>query len=83
MKLIIKFFPEITIKTRQVRKRFVAQLKGNLKLLLADIDPEARVTGSWDSLEINLGSDRQLQQLCIARLKNTPGIAHFLEVHAG
>lgn len=81
MKLIIKFFPEITIKTRQVRKRFVAQLKGNLKLLLADIDPEARVTGSWDSLEINLGSDRQLQQLCIARLKNTPGIAHFLEVH--
>ena len=81
MKLIIKFFPEITIKSRQVRKRFVAQLKGNLKLLLSDIDPAARVNGNWDSLEVNLGSDKALQLRCIERLKNTPGIAHLSEVH--
>ena len=55
MKLIIKFFPEITIKSRQVRKRFVAQLKGNLKKVLSAVDPQARVNGNWDSLEVNLG----------------------------
>lgn len=80
MKLIIKFFPEITIKSRQVRKRFIAQLKGNLKKVLAAIDPQARVNGNWDSLEVNLGSDPALQQQCIERLCNTPGIAHFFAV---
>ncbi len=81
MKLIIKFFPEITIKTRQVRKRFVSQLKANLRLLVPAIDPHARITGGWDSLEIVLGDDLLTQQRVIERLSNTPGIAHVLEVH--
>ncbi|HDZ56847.1 MAG TPA: tRNA 4-thiouridine(8) synthase ThiI [Pseudomonas xinjiangensis] len=81
MKLIIKFFPEITIKTRQVRKRFVSQLKSNLRLLMAAIDSQAKVNGSWDSLQVVLGPDPELQARAIERLCNTPGIAHFLEVH--
>lgn len=80
MKLIIKFFPEITIKTRPVRKRFVSQLKANLRLLLPDADPQARLTGGWDSLEVVLSDDPALQARAIARLRDTPGIAHFLEV---
>ncbi len=81
MKLIIKFFPEITIKTRPVRKRFIQQLKGNLKTVLKAIDGDARVSGNWDFLEVSLGADPTLQQRCIERLRNTPGIAHFVEVH--
>ncbi|UAW98218.1 tRNA 4-thiouridine(8) synthase ThiI [Halopseudomonas nanhaiensis] len=81
MKLIIKFFPEITIKTRPVRKRFIQQLKGNLKTVLKAIDPEARVSGNWDFLEVSLGTDPAVQKRCIERLRNTPGIAHFVEVH--
>ncbi len=80
MKLIIKFFPEITIKTRPVRKRFVSQLKANLRLLLAEADPCARLTGGWDSLEVVLGDDPALQARAIERLRETPGIAHFVEV---
>jgi tRNA uracil 4-sulfurtransferase len=80
MKLIIKFFPEITIKTRPVRKRFVSQLKANLRLLLPEADPQARLTGGWDSLEVVLGDDPVLQARAIARLRDTPGIAHFVEV---
>lgn len=80
MKLIIKFFPEITIKTRQVRKRFVHQLKTNVRVLLTAIDPGVKVGGSWDSLEVVLGDDPSVQQRCIQRLCNTPGIAHILEV---
>jgi tRNA uracil 4-sulfurtransferase len=80
MKLIIKFFPEITIKTRPVRKRFVSQLKANLRLLLPEVDPRARITGGWDSLEVVLGDDPAHQAAAIERLRNTPGIAHFVEV---
>lgn len=81
MKLIIKFFSEITIKTPQVRKRFVKQLKVNLKALLQPIDPEARVNGTWDSLEVQTGDDPQRQAAVIKRLCNTPGISHIHEVH--
>lgn len=81
MKLIIKFFSEITIKTKPVRKRFVRQLKGNLRVLLPRIDPEARVNGTWDSLEVSTGQNPQLQARVIDCLQHTPGISHILEVH--
>ncbi|EZQ17884.1 tRNA s(4)U8 sulfurtransferase [Halopseudomonas bauzanensis] len=81
MKLIIKFFAEITIKSPQVRKRFVSQLRKNLKVLLKPIDPELRIAGNWDSLEIITGDDPALQAQVIERLQNTPGINHIHEVH--
>src|SRR5690606_3685422 len=79
MKLIIKFFAEITIKSPQVRKRFVQQLRKNLKALLKPIDPELRITGNWDSLEIITGDD-PVQAQVIERLQHTPGINHIHEV---
>jgi len=80
MKLIIKFFAEITIKSPQVRKRFVSQLRKNLKVLLKPIDPELRINGNWDSLEVVTGDDPALQARVIERLCNTPGINHIHEV---
>src|SRR5690554_6649970 len=80
MKLIIKFFAEITIKSPQVRKRFVSQLRKNLKVLLKPIDPEVRLSGNWDSLEVITGDDPLLQARIIERLTNTPGINHIHEV---
>src|SRR5690606_12061321 len=80
MKLIIKFFAEITIKSPQVRKRFVQQLRKNLKALLKPIDPELRITGNWDSLEIITGDDPAVQAQVIERLQHTPGINHIHEV---
>ncbi|TVP88071.1 MAG: tRNA 4-thiouridine(8) synthase ThiI [Pseudomonadaceae bacterium] len=80
MKLLIKFFAEITIKTTPVRKRFVKQLKVNLRGLLAEIDPALRVHGSWDSLQIEgVGADNLAATLdCLQR---TPGISQIQEVH--
>ncbi|GGJ02418.1 tRNA uracil 4-sulfurtransferase ThiI [Halopseudomonas pertucinogena] len=80
MKLIIKFFAEVTIKSPQVRKRFVSQLRKNLKVLLRAIDPEIRLTGTWDSLEVVVGDDTAVQTQVLERLKNTPGINHIHEV---
>lgn len=80
MKLIIKFFAEITIKSPQVRKRFVSQLRKNLKVLLKPIDPQLCLSGRWDSLEVTTGEDPAVQAQVIERLKNTPGINHIHEV---
>src|SRR5690606_34739955 len=73
MKLIIKFFAEVTIKSPQVRKRFVSQLRKNLKVLLKAIDPDVRISGNWDSREDITGDDPALQRALLARLRNTPG----------
>lgn len=80
MKLIIKFFAEVTIKSPQVRKRFVSQLRKNLKVLLRAVDPQVRLTGTWDSLEVMTGDDPAIQARIIERLQNTPGINHVHEV---
>ena len=80
MKLIIKFFAEVTIKSPQVRKRFISQLRKNLKVLLKPIDPQVQLSGNWDSLEVITGDDSAMQAQIIERLQNTPGINHIHEV---
>ncbi|MFC3609404.1 tRNA uracil 4-sulfurtransferase ThiI [Stutzerimonas tarimensis] len=82
MKLIVKVFPEITIKSRPVRKRFIRQLVKNIRAVLRDLDPELRIEGEWDNLELETAvSDPRTLRDLIERLSCTPGIAHFLEVH--
>ncbi len=80
MKLLIKFFAEITIKTTPVRKRFVKQLKINLRGLLAEIDPSLRVHGAWDSLQIE-GVRASNLSATLDCLQRTPGISQIQEVH--
>ncbi|MBB1518994.1 tRNA uracil 4-sulfurtransferase ThiI [Aquipseudomonas guryensis] len=82
MKLIVKVFPEITIKSRPVRKQFIRQLGKNIRAVLRDLDPELRVDGVWDNLEVETQvSDSKLLGEMVERLSCTPGIAHFLEIN--
>jgi thiamine biosynthesis protein ThiI len=81
MKFIVKFFPEITIKSRPVRKQFVKRLYDNLRKLLRAIDPDVEVVRDWDKLTVvSSDFDEQRMQEFIVVLSNTPGIAHFLDV---
>ena len=82
MKLIIKVFPEITIKSRPVRKNFIRQLVKNIRVVLRDLDPDVRVEGVWDNitLETALDEPRLLAEMK-QRLACIPGIGQFLEVH--
>mgnify|MGYP001556656092 CR=1 FL=1 len=48
MKFVVKYFSEITIKSKPVRRRFVRQLAENLRAVLKEIDPEVLVQRSWD-----------------------------------
>ncbi|MCU9947246.1 tRNA uracil 4-sulfurtransferase ThiI [Pseudomonas sp. PDM13] len=82
MKLIIKVFPEITIKSRPVRKHFIRQLAKNIRVVLRDLDPEVEVSGIWDNLElVTTQTDPKLLAEMVERLTCTPGITHFLEVN--
>ncbi|MCB2585227.1 hypothetical protein KQ751_15845, partial [Listeria monocytogenes] len=80
MKLIVKTFQEIPIKSRPVRKRVIRQLAKNIRAVLRDLDPELKVEGEWDNLEVETAVvDAQARREMIERLTCTPGIGHFLE----
>jgi thiamine biosynthesis protein ThiI len=82
MKLIVKVFPEITIKSPPVRKRFIRQLARNIRLVVRDLDPQLVVTGVWDNLEVETRvEDPKVLREITERLSCTPGIAHFLHVN--
>jgi len=59
MKFIIKLFPEITIKSRPVRKMFIVQLRRNIKQTLLHYDIESKVQGNWDHVEVVIPDDSQ------------------------
>ena len=81
MMFLVKLFPEITIKSRPVRRRLVRQLRKNLRMILKSIDSEVVVTGDWDCLEIQTSTlDESQHALVVEAISNTPGISQFLEV---
>ncbi|MEX0965237.1 MAG: tRNA uracil 4-sulfurtransferase ThiI [Pseudohongiellaceae bacterium] len=81
MLFLVKLFPEITIKTRPVRRRFIRQLRKNIRAVLAELDPDVSVIGEWDSLEVETSTaSAEVNAQVSTRLACTPGIAKFLEV---
>ncbi len=81
MKFIVKFFPEITIKSKPVRKQFVKQLYDNLRKLLRAVDPGVEFVRDWDKLTVVASEQGAgLKQEYVEILSHTPGIAHFLDV---
>ncbi|URJ30773.1 tRNA uracil 4-sulfurtransferase ThiI [Candidatus Blochmannia vicinus (nom. nud.)] len=76
MKIIIKFSPEITIKSRAVRIFFIKILIVNIKTILKKNKEPTSIIRHWDYLEIRSNNN---QKIC-AILTNIPGIHHFLLV---
>ena len=81
MQFIVKFFPEITIKSKPVRKQFVKQLRNNLRNCLRLVDPAIEVASDWDKITVLCpGVDEALREQIIEVLSCTSGIAHSLDV---
>lgn len=81
MKLFVKPFAEITIKSRPVRRQFIRQLSKNIRLTLRDLDPQLTTSGEWDNIDITSSlTEPAAQQQVFERLRNLPGIAHFYQV---
>ena len=81
MKLIVKVFSEIIIKSPPVRKQFIRQLAKNIRTVLRDLDPALVVGGVWDNLEVQtrITEPKTLHEMT-ERLSCMPGIANFLQV---
>jgi thiamine biosynthesis protein ThiI len=81
MLFLVKLFPEITIKTRPVRRRFIRQLRKNIRSVLSEFDSAVSVAGEWDNLEVTTSTDNpEVIAQISERLACTPGIAKFLHV---
>ena len=82
MKFIVKLFPEITIKSRPVRKRFIQRLQSNLKIILHRIEPKIKVVHLWDRIDIHCPPQAHgFYDEIVTALGDTPGIAHVIQVH--
>jgi thiamine biosynthesis protein ThiI len=81
MQFTVKFFPEITIKSRPVRLQLVKQLRDNIKAQLKTLQPQPLVVRDWDKITITVpeGGDALREQI-IDVLNRTAGIAYFLDV---
>ncbi len=81
IKFIVKFFPEITIKSKPVRRQFVRQLAGNVKQVLRDIDVNVDVKREWDKLVVSSNlTDPSVGPQLVDALGRISGIAYFLDV---
>lgn len=82
MKLVVKFFSEIAIKSKPVRRRFVDKLAENVRAVLRDIDPAVEVRRHWDKLEIQCAADAASQRRMVEALAHVSGITYILEVQS-
>lgn len=81
MLFVVRFSPEIIIKSRDVRHRNIRVLRRSLRTQSARIHPDIRVQGDWDSLEVEVpDAAAPAQEQVIRLLEHTPGIALFLQV---
>lgn len=83
MHFIVKVFSEIIIKSPPVRKRFIKQLRDNLRKLLADKGVQVDVQRDWEKIEIVAedANDSVIAQVSEV-LAHTPGIANFSLIKA-
>ena len=81
MKFIVKFFPEIMMKSKPVRRRFSKMLQGNIRNVLTNYDEDVKVILEWDKIIVRTENEsEENKETLITMLSSTPGIAHFLEV---
>lgn len=81
MLFVIKFFPEITIKSKAVRKQMARRLKDNLYTTLRPIDRTVKVITQWDKMTVETScEDEETISALKTVLARTPGIANFIEV---
>ena len=81
MQFIVKFFPEITIKSKPVRRQFAGRLARNLRRVFKAIDADVEVRRDWDKLVVTASDDDPaLKREVVDALGRLPGIAWYLDV---
>ncbi|AOY89674.1 tRNA 4-thiouridine(8) synthase ThiI [Marinobacter salinus] len=80
MKILIRPAPEVAIKSKPVRRQQMRHLRQNIRKLLARLDHDIVVDGSWDRVEVEYPDDRGLSGSVIEALMRIPGISTIQEI---
>ncbi|MBT4936427.1 tRNA 4-thiouridine(8) synthase ThiI [Candidatus Peregrinibacteria bacterium] len=81
MHILVKFFSEINVKSKPVKKRLTNILCSNLAIALKKIDPEIKVRNAWDKIIIKSPvENKKLKKSLIGKIKKISGIQFFMEV---
>ncbi|MFW6345331.1 MAG: tRNA uracil 4-sulfurtransferase ThiI [Halomonas sp.] len=82
MYYLLKLFPEITIKSRSVRRHMTRCLTANVRNTLKPLDKRIGVREGWDLLQVALpeGAEVALADEVEARLVRIPGVQEVQEV---
>lgn len=81
MQFLIRLHPEITIKSRTVRKRFIFLLEGNVRRVFELNDLDVEVLPSWDKLTLLVNPEsRNKQEDIVDLLQRIPGIDQIMLV---
>lgn len=82
MQFILRLFPEISIKSRPVRNRFIRMLMQNLFNVATHHQFSIKVQAQWDKLLVKIGEDDSdaVKELAVRELSRIPGIHSFLAV---
>lgn len=78
MHFIVRLFPEITIKSPPVRKRFTRHLRNNIRDILRPLGKGIQVNSEWEKIEVlaDVADEAMVARVSDA-LGNIPGIAHY------
>lgn len=80
MKLLIRPAPEVAIKSKPVRRQQMRHLRQNIRKLLARLDRDIAVSGSWDRVDVDVPEGRGLEGMAIDELSRIPGISTIQEI---
>lgn len=76
MYYLLKLFPEITIKSRSVRRQMTRCLVGNIRNVLRPLGDSLRVQGGWDAIKVRFpgDADPEWHQRLEEMLRHIPGV---------
>lgn len=80
MKLLVRPAPEITIKSKPVRRHQMRHLRQNIRKLLKQVDDRIRVDGAWDRVEVLAPADGPDTARVVEHLQRIPGISTIQEI---
>jgi tRNA uracil 4-sulfurtransferase len=82
MKYVVKLSPEITIKSKAVRKQAMKLLVKNIKIHFDRFDGFFEIHSYWDRIDIDFVSLPDMNEEIQKILGQIPGISHFMAVEA-
>lgn len=81
MRLIVKYHPEINIKSRSVRKRFSKLLESNLRIIVKRIYPSAHIVARWSDLLVEaVGVSDEMEAEIIDAISRIPGVDQYNQI---